>query len=827
MVVLRGFDGFFFFWEASENYFILQVMPSSKEDEEEFIIGRMDGSINSSDNLAVCDIDEKNERKPSIVRLRKQSFSRENGIADFATSWTPVGGAAIATGRLGCLREVYRPAGGTGKPYEPNIFCSWVAEYPRHAMATTLLSWLFFVVLTLVLVAVGVDVFPLVFDDVPLHLIDDDTYLRYLGWKQAPQNVNYKRNTRVGERSLSGTGVYLLYNMKSNQNIFTQQVLQSIEIAERSIIATPEYDNWCKLFADNETISCEPPLSVISLFNGVAKRQYADVSEGIDIDENYENINMTISKWFDVHPDLVESLVGKDFSINSNGYHTSICRSVFSFGLPAPGYTDPDFEREEQIKLIDSWVADSMFSLLSKIEVPQCRTLYMNRGVLSKATTDQVKYDLALAVGSLTFVFLFMWKQTSSLLVTGTGIGGVLIAFFVANLFYRFVLGYKFFGIFHVLSVFIILGIGADDVFVFYDAWLQAGLQRIEIRDSSSKRLSFAYRRSITAILITSATTAFSFISASATPLLAMHTFGLYSALLVVFNFIIVCTLLPAAVLVWENYYRYIPVCCLRYHHEKSQKSVVDPFAIVSTEALPSQGLVERAFKNYWAPAVTHKKGKFVIIGCFAVLVIVFLIGAVQLEVDKEATKIWKPGTNWQDFSEFNSKKMKQSKESARVQVIIIWGVQNQDRSNCGGATDYKCDGVINWDDSFDLNPKPAQLEMLQLCNEIRSLASNPQAVSNLALHLNRKGEVQLSCFIEYINTTLYNDGFPVSQDSFNTYMPELLMRLPYNQSSYYRWFELGLAVISGVYYILFSFQFSLSVFIDRFRRKKNYPKQV
>ena len=37
--------------------------------------------------------------------------------------------------------------------------------------------------------------------------------------------------------------------------------------------------------------------------------------------------------------------------------------------------------------------------------------------------------------------------------------------------FHRLILDFRYIGIFHILSIFIILGIGADDVFIFFDAW--------------------------------------------------------------------------------------------------------------------------------------------------------------------------------------------------------------------------------------------------------------------------------------------------------------------------------------------------------------------
>lgn len=67
---------------------------------------------------------------------------------------------------------------------------------------------------------------------------------------------------------------------------------------------------------------------------------------------------------------------------------------------------------------------------------------------------------------------------------------------------HRLIFQVKLFTNLHLLSVFIILGIGADDVFVFTDAWVQAGVVLGEDADLV-KRLSWTYRRASKAVLIT------------------------------------------------------------------------------------------------------------------------------------------------------------------------------------------------------------------------------------------------------------------------------------------------------------------------------------
>ena len=46
------------------------------------------------------------------------------------------------------------------------------------------------------------------------------------------------------------------------------------------------------------------------------------------------------------------------------------------------------------------------------------------------------------------------------------------------------------------------------------------------------------------------------------------------------------------------------------------------------------------------------------------------------------------------------------------VRVFVVLGMNPQDRSRCH-KTDFLCKGETVWDDSFDLNPPPAQMALL------------------------------------------------------------------------------------------------------------------
>lgn len=79
--------------------------------------------------------------------------------------------------------------------------------------------------------------------------------------------------------------------------------------------------------------------------------------------------------------------------------------------------------------------------------------------------------DAYYAFWSLSFVFLYLWWHLSSCFLATIGVLIIIFSFpFTAVITYG-VFGVKYFGFLHVLVIFIVLGIEADDIFVFTDGW--------------------------------------------------------------------------------------------------------------------------------------------------------------------------------------------------------------------------------------------------------------------------------------------------------------------------------------------------------------------
>ena len=82
--------------------------------------------------------------------------------------------------------------------------------------------------------------------------------------------------------------------------------------------------------------------------------------------------------------------------------------------------------------------------------------------------------DLSFAIGSVLFVFCFIWYHLASFFMAGMSMLMILFSFPITYTLYGGVFQISFNDTLIQLSIFIVLGIAADDIFVFCDAWKQS-----------------------------------------------------------------------------------------------------------------------------------------------------------------------------------------------------------------------------------------------------------------------------------------------------------------------------------------------------------------
>ncbi|KAH8055581.1 hypothetical protein JL722_7918 [Aureococcus anophagefferens] len=139
--------------------------------------------------------------------------------------------------------------------------------------------------------------------------------------------------------------------------------------------------------------------------------------------------------------------------------------------------------------------------------------LWFSNFVLYEEWNFLVFSDLAFAVFSVIFVWIWIRVHVGSTVVATISMAQIVFSMPLSLFVYRVFLQITYFSPMQILAIFVILGIGADDVFVYSDAWHQSRAE-CPPRDGEGegdvlrRRVAFAYARALQAIFNTSFTTA-------------------------------------------------------------------------------------------------------------------------------------------------------------------------------------------------------------------------------------------------------------------------------------------------------------------------------
>ncbi|XP_028396244.1 protein dispatched homolog 3-like [Dendronephthya gigantea] len=691
---------------------------------------------------------------------------------------------------------------------EPSWFCKLVVFRPVSVFAVTLGAHVLLLLLTVLLVISGYDILPADFGRVPLNLEKDDTKLRFDAFNFAkyggavtakPPNAGAQH-----ERGITYQTLEFVYELK-DANILTKSNLLRMQETENAVLEKEIYkEKLCQLVqSKNGAKTCRPTFSLLRFFDGSYQKMHPDL-----YDPNFENISRVLmtARALNLTRTYLAYHLGKDVEFDkvNDIVRTSYCRSLLYIGWPLAGYDNVQEKEEKQTESLDEYIFTAFGSSLANLAkegIGAMNFYYNNRALRRKATQEQVIADMRLAIISFVFIVVFMWLQTGSLWVTGWAIFSILSSFNIANLIYRIILDYRYFGVFHVLSIFIILGIGADDIFVFTDTWKQS--EGIEF-PSKAHRLDFVYRRAAKAMFITSFTTIVAFLSNAPSPLLAISSFGVFSAVLVFVNYCSVVIFFPAVVIMHETY-RIGKCCCCLLTCCKRQTPQPDDSSAQNKRKRLGKYIAEFFEETFFNKVVKHKITRYVVLTLFLVVIIVSIILAIGLEPNEEQVEIWSPDTNWAKVRKLRETKFAASESDRVVKVTIVWGLKNQDRSDCH-HTDFKCRGKTIFDTSFDMNSPPCQRSVLNLCEKLRN--PSPDISNKLKLRRNQvTGKIEMECFMtrmdEYFkaegNKSKYTPNSDLSIPSSEQKMTTLMKGNPsrYNMSmhskDYFRFFEVGL----------------------------------
>lgn len=314
-------------------------------------------------------------------------------------------------------------------------------------------------------------------------------------------------------------------------------------------------------------------------------------------------------------------------------------------------------------------------------------------------------------------IFLALWLYTTSFFVTIMTFLSLFWAVEVAYFLYTFVFKIKFFPYMNMVTLFVMLGIGADDLFIYCRVW---NLAKSEKNNGIlEKIISDTLHHTVLSMLVTSLTTAAAFYANYISDITAVRCFSVFAGTTVMINFVLTVTWLPASIVLHEKWFR----CCVSLNDRnlsscssmcavpyKIYYFICDWSRIFFEKLLPC--LVIK-FRYIW----------IIIFGALWIcsIVVIFYYPRFKLPSSKKfqvfASDHLLERYDFELSDLFDFEKTQESDEVPVFPIRVVWGVLAADN---GDPLDPYNKGSLTFDPSFDLTSPSAQQWILDFCSRLR-----------------------------------------------------------------------------------------------------------
>ncbi|XP_030843063.1 protein dispatched homolog 3-like isoform X2 [Strongylocentrotus purpuratus] len=362
--------------------------------------------------------------------------------------------------------------------------------------------------------------------------------------KEDTQGHSIKRRSAGLVPQAHSWRLQLVYMAKGeDENIFTPERLQTIHDIEMDIMKQPGFTRFCSRSShsiDDPALArfghCLPPNSLMTYF---FPTQVGDMIRYDGMGTELADINGTLKMamnhqtfyWF------------VDTHMNSTTRRSKFIRTEIWFGRPHDNMTRSQ-AYEEYKKFIFTYI-----KLLDTKSTDKVDVLYGGTEIFDQEVSMTIYHDILLSIPTFVAIFVLLFVFTSfSLWLTICGLLSIIYSFCLAYFCYHVFFGIEALGLLNVVSVFVIIGIGVDDVFVFVNTFRQAD----SIKDPAL-RMAHTITTAGGATFFTSITTAGAFGANMASQIPAIYDFGLFMMLLVVFCWLMVVMIMPSALNIWSH----------------------------------------------------------------------------------------------------------------------------------------------------------------------------------------------------------------------------------------------------------------------------------
>ncbi|XP_036322856.1 protein dispatched isoform X1 [Rhagoletis pomonella] len=425
----------------------------------------------------------------------------------------------------------------------------------------------------------------------------------------------------------------------------------------------------------------------------------------------------------------------------------------------------------------------------------------MDLGLENELFNESLLTDVWLVSLGGIFVMTCIWLYTTSIFITLMVCVAVLFSLGLAYFVYTLVFKMSFFPYMNLLAVVVIIGIGADNAFLFVKIWQCVIAERFtkansnhvtSVTDSGSEHtetlqnlMASTFHHSALSMFVSSLTTATAFFASYTSSITAIKCFGVFAGTVAITNYLLMITWLPAVVCIMER----LSACTVCNSKLPLQKLLLMFNKSITKSCQLFEAIITRAVMNY----ATIWICLFGAIGLCSAIIVLYVPG-LQLP-DSSHFQLFSSSHPFEIYNskmknEFWFEKSMSAYENFKLPLRFVWGIQQVDD---GDYTDPYSRGNLYYDNNFNISTKAAQIWLLNFCKKIRQ-----QPFYEVTF-----GSLLSNCFIENFISLMERmciDGmdnsdrtpccdvskFPFEPHVFDTCLPESMSLLYATPRIYY-----------------------------------------
>jgi predicted RND superfamily exporter protein len=460
---------------------------------------------------------------------------------------------------------------------------------------------------------------------------------------------------RTKQSRESNWSVHLVFfASKKGGNIITPEDIEKMNNLKKQVEAMEGYTDFCTTTYYKGVLQCEEPQSLLPFFF-----PSHDPTTGVGIPDGKG----------DKQADLVEALTAvfrqgiyhfTDERFKPSTPVSEYFRIQFRFGRPVKGFSYSNEREEEQWEKYRTFI-NSKLSFFKSLDSKELPVMFGGNSLTDHEILKTVWGDATLAIASLSVVFILMYVSMGSFFPSFMGMLMICFSFPTVYFIFRVILAVDHVGILNVLALFVIIGVGVDDLFVFFNTF-----QHYENINDVELRLAETIRHAAKATFITSFTTAASFGINAVSTIPALRFFGIFMGMLVMLNYFMAISWYPAVLVIWEKYWkkrleRFDPM--QRLWNRFSSRVAYKPMKFTDTqltsfetsseesdsdESQQGYNYAERFFRTKFAPMI--EKRRVIIIVVFAVVIGASIFSITKLGTSDHVPTLFPASSNLQRF---------------------------------------------------------------------------------------------------------------------------------------------------------------------------------